>query len=219
MTARLIGITKPIVDGMTEPSQMLAYCARVSSTANQNNHATGPKLLRFLVKRKEWSPLEMVNLVIEIETERDIARQMLRHQFKFQEFSQRYASMFQKFTRRRARMQDHNDRQNSVETDAVHIQLGWSFGQWAVAFVCGSVYRVALRFGIAKEVARSVLPEGMTMSRMYVNGYLRNWIHFLEARCDKKTQKEHREVAFAIRAIIVEQFPDIADLIPGGEKV
>lgn len=217
MQARLIAITKPAIEGPNTPAELLAYCARVSSTANQDNHATGPKLLRFLVKRREWSPLEMVNLVIEIEVERDVARQILRHQFKFQEFSQRYASMFAGFTRRRARMQDHKDRQNSVETDALHIQLGWSIGQWAVAFVCGAVYRLALRCGIAKEVARSVLPEGMTMSRMYVNGYLRNWIHFLEARCDKKTQKEHREVAFAVRSIIVEQFPDIADLIPGGD--
>lgn len=216
MKARLIGITKPVADDLTTPAQMLAYCARVSSTANQNNHATGAKLLRFLINRREWSPLEMVNLVIEIEVERDIARQILRHQFKFQEFSQRYAAVVSGFTRRCARMQDHKDRQNSIDTDAVHIQLGWSFGQWLVASVCGAVYNTAIRFGVAKEVARSVLPEGMTMSRMYVNGYLRNWIHFLEARCDPKTQKEHREVAFAVRAIIVEQFPDIADLIPGG---
>ena len=218
MKARLIAITKPVIEGPNTPAELLAYCARVSSTANQDNHATGPKLLRFLVKRREWSPLEMVNLVIEIEVERDVARQILRHQFKFQEFSQRYASMFQRFTRRRARMQDHKDRQNSIETDALHIQLGWSFGQWAVATVCGLVYKTALRFGVAKEVARSVLPEGMTMSRMYVNGYLRNWMHFCEARCDAKTQKEHREVAFAVRKILVEQFPDIADLIPGDSK-
>lgn len=567
MKATLIAITKPVVNGLTTASELLAYCARVSSTANQNNHATGPKLLRFLVKRREWSPFEMVNLVIEIEVERDVARQILRHQFKFQEFcvsgstmvtfdtpaalargqrapfkrpisalydmqqkgralpskarvfdeetrtftnasikevfqtgikptfrvtlengrtiectkehkfltqegfvpledaiglrmigstavmskpetmiacngipsyqdvewmafekeraisngtglggiaeaagvtthtirkwlqkfglqftkrevssyttvwnkgvygykrgphsaetiqkmrnsakkgkdsnlwrggadrserlkiadwcnkhrsdflraadykctrcestkrlelhhmkpvaeypelsyessnievlcrechtkhhnlngdrkmwrersrghtltvhwskvrnveyvgeqmtydlemdhkshnfvgngivvhnSQRYAAIFSKFTRRRARMQDHKDRQNSIETDAIHIQLGWSFGQWAVATVCGLVYKTALQFGIAKEVARSVLPEGMTMSRMYVNGYLRNWMHFCEARCDAKTQKEHREVAFAVRKILVEQFPDIADLIPGESK-
>ena len=218
MKVRLIAKTMPVVDGINTSSELLAYCARVSSTANQNNHATGPKLLRFLVKRKEWSPLEMVNLVFEIEVERDIARQILRHQFKFQEFSQRYASMFQGFTRRKARLQDKKDRQNSIETDDVYIQLGWSFGQWAVASVCGFVYKTALRFGIAKEVARSVLPEGMTMSRMYVNGYLRNWMHFLDARCDNKTQKEHREVAFAIREVLVKEFPDIADLIPGGSK-
>ena len=218
MKVRLIAKTMPVVDGMDTAAQLLAYCARVSSTANQHNHANGPKLLRFLVKRREWSPLEMVNLVFEIEVERDIARQILRHQFKFQEFSQRYASMFQGFTRRRARLQDKKDRQNSIETNDVYIQLGWSFGQWAVATVCGFVYKTALRFGIAKEVARSVLPEGMTMSRMYVNGYLRNWMHFLEARCDSKTQKEHREVAFAIREVLVKEFPDIADLIPGGKK-
>lgn len=214
---RLIGITKPTVDDIDSPAQLLAYCARVSSTANQMNHSTGPKLLRFLVKRREWSPLEMVNLVIEVEVERDIARQMLRHQFKFQEFSQRYAAMLMPFTRRRARLQDHKDRQNSIDTDAVHVQVGWSIGQWAVATVCGIVYRGAIKIGIAKEVARSVLPEGMTMSRMYVNGYLRNWIHYCEARCDPKTQKEHREIAMQVRAILIEQFPDIADLIPGGE--
>lgn len=218
MKVRLIAKTMPVVEGMDTPAQLLAYCARVSSTANQHNHTTGPKLLRFLVQRREWSPLEMVNLVFEIEVERDIARQILRHQFKFQEFSQRYASMFQRFTRRRARLQDYKDRQNSIETDDVYIQLGWSLGQWAVATVCGVVYKTALRCGIAKEVARSVLPEGMTMSRMYVNGYLRNWMHFLEARCDNKTQKEHRDVAFAIREVLVKEFPDIADLIPGGKK-
>ena len=217
MKVSLLAITKPVRDGIDSPEQLLAYCARVSSTANQMNHASGPKLLRFLMKRKEWSPLEMVNLVMEIEVERDIARQILRHQFKFQEFSQRYARVLSRFTRRRARLQDHKDRQNSIETDALHIQLSWSVGQWLVATVCGLVYRAALRLGIAKEVARSVLPEGMTMSRMYVNGYLRNWIHFCEARCDGKTQKEHREVAFAVKAILEEQFPALKGLIASSE--
>lgn len=213
MKVSLLAITQPVRDGITSPEQLLAYCARVSSTANQMNHATGPKLLRFLIARREWSPLEMVNLVMEIEVERDIARQILRHQFKFQEFSQRYAAVVARFTRRRARMQDKRNRQNSIETDALHIQLSWSIGQWLVATMCGAVYRLALRMGIAKEVARSVLPEGMTMSRMYVNGYLRNWIHFCEARCDSKTQKEHREVAFAVRAILEEQFPSLKGII------
>ena len=127
--------------------------------------------------------------------------------------SQRYARVLSRFTRRRARLQDHRDRQNSIETDELYIQLSWSVGQWLVAAVCGLVYRGALHIGIAKEVARSVLPEGMTMSRMYVNGYLRNWIHFCEARCDGKTQKEHREVAFAVKAILEEQFPALRGLI------
>lgn len=213
MKVSLLAITKPVRDGIDTPEQLLAYCARVSSTANQMNHATGPRLLRSLIERKEWSPLEMVNLVIEVEVERDVARQMLRHQLRPQEFSQRYARVLRPFTRRRARLQDHKDRQNSIETDAVHIQLSWSIGQWLVATVCGLVYRAALRLGIAKEVARSVLPEGMTMSRMYMNGYLRNWIHYCEARCDSKTQKEHREVAFAIKAILEEQFPALRGLI------
>lgn len=213
MKVSLLAITKPVRDGIDTPEQLLAYCARVSSTANQMNHATGPRLLRFLIERGEWSPLEMVNLVIEVEVERDVARQMLRHQLRPQEFSQRYARVLRPFTRRRARLQDHRDRQNSIETDAVHIQLSWSIGQWLVATVCGLVYRAALRLGIAKEVARSVLPEGMTMSCMYMNGYLRNWIHYCEARCDSKTQKEHREVAFAIKAILEEQFPALRGLI------
>ncbi|OUJ16385.1 FAD-dependent thymidylate synthase [Acetobacter sp. DsW_063] len=220
MSARLIGITVPVVDGMTEPQQMLAYCARVSSTANQTNHATGPKLIRSLLTRKEWSPLEMVNLVIEIETTRDIARQILRHRsFSFQEFSQRYAVVDDEPTFREARLQDHGDRQNSIETDDEELQQGWLEMQARVNIATDDAYSWALENGIAKEVARAVLPEGMTASRLYMAGMLRSWLHYCELRCDKKTQKEHRAIAWQVRDILAEQFPDIADLLPNRATV
>lgn len=213
MKVTLEAMTKPVTDNCQTTSQLLAYFARVSSTANQKNHATGSKLLSYLIRNKEWSPLEMVNLVFYVETERDVARQMLRHSVRPQEFSFRYASLWAPLTRRRARLQDKKNRQNSIETDAIVLQLGWSFGQWAVAMVCQAVYALALKSGIAKEVARSVLPEGMTMSRMYLNGNVREWIHYCQARCDPKTQKEHRMVAAEIRKVLLQQFPDLASAL------
>lgn len=217
MTVRLIGITKPVIDDVPGPAELLAFCARVSSTANQLNHETGGKLLRSLVRRKEWSPLEMISLTMEIETTRDIARQILRHRsFSFQEFSQRYAAVVEPPVFREARLQDTADRQNSIEVDEADLSDWWKEQQrWASVYING-IYQAALDRGIAKEVARAVLPEGMTPSRLYMAGTLRSWIHYLDLRCDRKTQKEHRLIAEACRDIIVGQMPELADVI-GGE--
>lgn len=207
-SVRLIGLTQPVVDDIPGPNEMLAWCARVSSTANQDNHATGGKLLASLVRRKEWSPFEMVSLTMEIVTTRDIARQILRHRsFSFQEFSQRYAVVADAPVFREARLQDAKDRQNSLETDDEDIHGEWEEVQREVHERAHSGYQWALNQGIAKEVARTILPEGMTDSRLYMAGTLRSWIHYCELRCDRKTQKEHRLIAEACRGILIEQFP------------
>lgn len=214
MTVLLKAITKPVDDDIPSVSALLAYFARVSSTANQNNHETGGKLLRSLVKRKEWSPLEMVSLTVEINTTRDIARQILRHRsFSFQEFSQRYAKVEDEFIMREARLQDHKDRQNSYMTDDDKLIAWWNDQQESIASVIDATYNIALANGIAKEVARSILPEGMTPSKLYMAGTLRSWIHYCFLRCDPKTQKEHRLIAEQCRGILIEQFPDLSDVI------
>lgn len=216
MSVRLIGITKPIVDDVPDTAALLAYCARVSSTANQMNHETGPKLLRFLVKRKEWSPLEMVSLTMEIETTRDIARQILRHRsFSFQEFSQRYA-VAEDADFRECRLQDKKDRQNSIETNDDALRALWVGLQHEVNTTAQHAYLTALDKGIAKEVARALLPEGLTKSRLYMAGTLRSWLHYVYLRADRKTQKEHRLIAEKVRDILCEQFPDLADVIRDG---
>lgn len=184
MTVRLIGITRPVIDEVPGTAELLAYCARVSSTANQSKHETGGKLLRSLVNRQEWSPLEMVSLTIEIVTTRDIARQILRHRsFSFQEFSQRYAAVVEPPVLREARLQDHADRQNSIETDNHDLSEFWRLAQERASNYAQDVYQEALNAGIAKEVARAVLPEGMTPSRLYMAGTLRSWIHYCALRC------------------------------------
>lgn len=216
MSARLIAISRPVTDDIPGTPELLAYCARVSSTANQLNHETGGKLLRSLVKRQEWPPLEMVSLTIEIETTRDIARQMIRHvSFRFQEFSQRYAEVEDPPVFREARMQDHKDRQNSLATEDEDLGDWWEREQKWLAGKIRGVYKRALDRGIAKEVARAVLSEGMTTSRLFMAGTLRSWLHYCALRCDPKTQKEHRLIAEKCRAILIEQFPDIADVIRG----
>lgn len=217
MSARLVAISRPVIEEVPGTAELLAFCARVSSTANQLKHETGGKLLRSLVTRKEWSPLEMVSLTIEIETTRDIARQILRHRsFSFQEFSQRYAVVEEEPVYREARLQDLKDRQNSLAADDEGLTQDWLGLQRYAANVSRDVYKRALGLGIAKEVARAVLPEGMTLSRLYMAGTLRSWIHYCDLRCDPKTQKEHRLIAEACRRILVDQFPDLADVIGGG---
>lgn len=214
MTVRLIAISRPVIDDVPDTTALLAFCARVSSTANQNSHETGGKLLRSLVRRKEWSPFEMVSLTMEIVTTRDIARQILRHRsFSFQEFSQRYAAVDDDPIYREARMQHPTDRQMSVEDDRYGTE--WGIDQRHVWREAMAVYRTALEAGIAKEVARAVLPEGMTPSRMYMAGTLRSWIHYVDLRADQKTQKEHRLIAEQVRDVLVGEFPDLADLIRG----
>jgi thymidylate synthase (FAD) len=192
-----------------EAEEKVAYMARVSNPANQDNKATAPKLLRYLMNNKHWSPFEMVNVCMEIECTRDIARQILRHRsFSFQEFSQRYGEAVD-WEYSEARMQDEKNRQNSLPTQDRELQRWWDDQQRSLVAQARGVYGAALNNGIAKEVARKVLPEGLTMSRMYMNGTLRSWMHYVDIRCDAATQKEHREIADKCKAILTEQFPSI----------
>ena len=198
---------------------LVAYCARVSNPDNQNNKETSEKLVKYLMKHKHWSPLEMVSACLEIETTRDIARQIQRHRsFSFQEFSQRYADPTQdlEFEIREARLQDPKNRQNSVETDDVELQAMWEDKQRAVINTALDAYKFAVSNGIAKEQARAVLPEGNTLSRLYVNGTLRSWIHYIELRGANGTQKEHMEIAWAVADVISDIFP-LAEEFKGKE--
>lgn len=198
--ATVIAYTKPIDSSYgANITEFVAYCARVSNPANQWNHETAVNLLEYLKRNKHFSPLEMADIVIEIETTRDIARQVLRHRsFSFQEFSQRYAEASQFSEPREARLQDVKNRQNSIEIDDDRLKWDWEGVQEALMDKSIEAYQWALERGIAKEVARSVLPEGLTMSRLYMKGSLRSWIHYLEVRLDETTQKEHRDLALKI---------------------
>ena len=194
---------------------LIAFAARVSNPSNQNNKQTSDKLLKYLIKHKHWSPFEMVSACLEIETTRDIARQILRHRsFSFQEFSQRYADPTSDldFSLREARLQDTKNRQNSIETDDKRLQSDWDTLQHMVIEDAKAAYQWAISKGIAKEQARAVLPEGLTMSRMYMNGTLRSWIHYIELRTANGTQKEHMEVAEACATEITKIFPMLADI-------
>jgi len=196
--------------------EFVAYVARVSNPSNQMNTSTAPKLLKYLAKHKHWSPFEMVDIVMEIETTRDIARQILRHRsFSYQEFSQRYADPTKDlgFVTREARLQDQKNRQNSIETDNLNLQLKWHEMQTEVALGCEKVYKWAVENGIAKEQARAILPEGLTVSRMYMKGSLRSWIHYCQVRMDPSTQKEHREIAEMAWNEIVKIFPSLEGIL------
>lgn len=201
-------------DGMNLLEQV-AFAARVSNPTNQNNSETAEKLVRYLIKHQHWSPLEMVSVCLEIDTTRDIARQILRHRsFAFQEFSQRYADASQLgFELREARMQDTKNRQNSVETDNQALAAWWETYQKKVIEVATDAYKFALEKGIAKEQARAVLPEGITHSRLYMNGTLRSWIHYIQLRSGNGTQKEHKEIAMACANAIEPIFPMIKEYI------
>lgn len=200
-------------DFIATPTDLVAFCARVSNPNNQMNMETSEKLINYLIKYKHWSPFEMVNVCLEIETTRDIARQILRHRsFTFQEFSQRYASIDSldlKPQIREARLQDTKNRQNSVEVEDEVLQMLWQTRQESLWLHAIEEYKWALEKGIAKEVARAVLPEGLTLSRMYVNGTLRSWIHYIDIRSEQATQKEHREIAVACAKAISVIFPMI----------
>lgn len=215
MKVKLVSFTVPCIDELPLDSDVLdliAYCARVSNPSNQSNTDTSEKLINYLVKNKHWSPFEMADVTMEIETTRDIARQILRHRsFSFQEFSQRYADPTKELTfeTREARLQDTKNRQNSIETDDTVLQETWDKLQSDLVHQAMQTYTWAVGKGIAKEVARAVLPEGLTMSRMYMKGSIRSWIHYLEVRTDPSTQKEHREVAIACANAIAEIFPMI----------
>lgn len=223
MKVKLVGVTQPTLtlskstfpqyDGDTtmSPEQFIAYCARVSSS-NQDNPDTN-KLLSYMVRNRHWSPFEMVNVVMEIETTRDIARQILRHRsFSFQEFSQCYAAVSNMSEPREARLQDQKNRQNSIETEDDDLATQWDGVQWNVIQTAQSAYKWALDNGIAKEQARAVLPEGLTMSRMYMNGTLRSWMHYVDLRTGNGTQKEHREIAEACKEILMKELPFLGSL-------
>lgn len=213
MKVKLISYSKP-----TEEDQSLqdvvAYCARVSNPANQMNTETNERLIRYLIKHQHWSPLEMVSICLEIETTRDIARQILRHRsFSFQEFSQRYAIADLGFEPKEARLQDYKNRQNSLDTDNIQLQEDWKKQQENVTDAAQLAYKWAIDNGIAKEQARAVLPEGMTVSRMYMNGTLRSWVHYIQLRTEAGTQKEHRDVANACAIAIQPIFPMIMEFV------
>ena len=220
MNVRLISYSKPprMVQIMEQLDphgdnleELVAYCARVSNPSNQNNTTTSKKLLRYLSREKHWSPFEMVSACLEIETTRDIARQILRHRsFSFQEFSQRYADPTKDLdinNLRDARLQDNKNRQNSINTDDSELKLEWLKKQSEVISAAKNSYKWAIENGIAKEQARSVLPEGMTGSRLYMNGTLRSWMHYVELRSGNGTQKEHQEVAVECGKVLSEIFP------------
>ena len=214
-SVKVVAVSNPTIDGMGV-DEFIAYVARVSNPSNQMNTETAPKLLKYLAKHKHWSPFEMVSICMEIDTTRDIARQILRHRsFSFQEFSQRYADPTQDlgFVTREARLQDMKNRQNSVETDNGQLQQDWADYQSAVLDEARIAYTWAVQNGIAKEQARAVLPEGLTQSRMYMNGTLRSWIHYCELRMDNGTQKEHREVATMAWNEITKVFPSLTDVL------
>jgi thymidylate synthase (FAD) len=215
MNVSLIGITSPRIEGVYNAEELVAYAARVSNPANQNNSESAPKLLKYLMNNQHWSPLEMVHVLMEINTTRDIARQILRHRsFSFQEFSQRYAEASQLgFDIREARMQDAKNRQASLETDDKELRDEWEAKQKFLLRHIKDTYTWALTNGIAKEQCRAVLPEGMTHSRMYMSGTLRSWIHYCKIRTDKATQKEHREIAEQCKSILEKEFPSITGLL------
>ena len=214
MNAKLVSYSKPTEEfekeGLVDLQELIAFCAKVSNPAAQINNETSERLIKYLIKHQHWSPLEMVNCVLEIETTRDIARQMLRHRsFSFQEFSQRYANPVKdlEFITREARMQDPKNRQNSIETENTDILNEWISKQNEVIEIATNAYNWAIDSGIAKEQARSVLPEGNTVSRLYMNGTLRSWIHYIELRAANGTQKEHMEIAQACAEVINKIFP------------
>jgi len=202
-------MTVKLVWSTPNGEELIAYMARVSNPENQNNPETAPKLLKYLMKNKHWSPFEMVNVCMEIKCTRDIARQILRHRsFSFQEFSQRYAEALEWETGE-ARLQDNKNRQNSLPTQDRELERWWEDEQRKVVTQARFSYGAALNNGIAKEVARKLLPEGLTMSTMYMNGTLRSWMHYVDIRCDEATQKEHRVVAEQCRAILAKEFPSL----------
>ena len=214
MTVKLIAISKPTIEECSSAEELVAYCARVSNPANQNNHGTSAKLIRYLINNAHWSPLEMVHMTMEINTTRDIARQILRHRsFSFQEFSQRYADPTAAlgFVTREARLQDAKNRQNSIETDDADIESLWQSMQQMAIEDAQRQYTKAINMGIAKEQARALLPEGLTESRIYMAGSLRSWVHYCDLRRANGTQKEHRLIADACWCIVTEQFPMLGD--------
>lgn len=218
MKVTLVSYSQPSPElqaqGIKNAQELVAYCARVSNPSNQHNTDTSEKLIRYLVKHGHWSPLEMVSVCLEIETTRDIARQILRHRsFAFQEFSQRYAVADVEFETRDARLQDDTNRQNSVVTEDEGLKRHWEQQQQQVQAYARSAYQWALARGIAKEQARAVLPEGMTASRLYMQGTLRSWVHYIELRSGNGTQLEHQHIAEACATALEPIFPMIREFV------
>lgn len=230
-TVTLVGVTQPTVKhesalkaGEWEgygikrnltPDEFIAYCARVSNPGNQGNTETAPKLIKYLIRNEHWSPFEMVSVVMEIKTTRDIGRQILRHRsFSFQEFSQRYAQATEIIDNRQLRLQDAKNRQNSIDIDIGHpFETEWDDTQKKIAEIATESYRRALDNGIAKEQARALLPEGLTMSTMLMSGTLRSWIHYVKLRAANGTQKEHMDIAIKCRDILVKEFPSCEEYL------
>lgn len=215
-TVKLISISTPLnLGSVSNAEELVAYVARVSNPSNQSNTLTAGKLLKYLIKHKHWSPFEMVTLMMEIITTRDIARQILRHRsFSFQEFSQRYAEVIDLgFSTKEARLQDIKNRQASIDVTDEKLQLKWQEMQQQVIDTSKIAYEWALKNNIAKEQARAVLPEGLTKSRLYMSGTLRSWIHYCQLRSDAGTQKEHREVAIMALNELKPHFPSIMELV------
>lgn len=212
--AKLISHTKNVSENNNNLEEMVAYCTRVSNPSNQALNQNNAKLIKYLIDNKHWSPFEMVSICVEINTTRDIARQILRHRsLSFQEFSQRYAKANLGFDVKEARLQDKKNRQNSLEISDNHLQNQWEQIQRLLCYVIAKVYDWALSKGIAKEQARAILPEGNTMSRMYVNGTLRSWIHYIQTRSGNGSQKEHKQVAIECAKAIEPIFPLIKNFI------
>ena len=211
---KIVAITKPLVEGINTADEFIAYCARVSNPGNQHNTLTAPKLISYCIKKRHWSVFEQVSVTIEIETTRDIGRQILRHRsFSFQEFSQRYADPTKDlgFQFREARLQDPKNRQNSIATDDEFLKKTFLGDQKFIATYAKRTYEWAIENGIAKEQARALLPEGLILTRMYMAGTLRSWITYIHVRTEEGTQKEHMEIAEQIKAIIIEYFPSLKD--------
>ena len=224
MNVRLISYSKPPEEIYVGENiqELIAYCARVSNPSNQDNAETSERLLRYLIREKHWSPFEMVSACLEVTTTRDIARQLLRHRsFSFQEFSQRYADPTKDLSThlRKARLQDKKNRQNSIDTDDPDLQLEWYQQQAEVINIAKKAYGWALEKGIAKEQARAVLPEGIMDSRLYVNGTIRSWIHYVDLRSGNGTQKEHIEVAQQCALALKPIFPMIMEFCHGADKL
>jgi len=220
MNVKLISYSQPTrlmdSEGISDIQDLIAFCARVSNPANQYNTETSEKLLKYLAKHKHWSPFEMASACLEVETTRDIARQLIRHRsFSFQEFSQRYADPTEdlEFVTREARLQDPKNRQNSIATNDPRLYEKWNMRQMELIHNVKELYKWAIDNGIAKEQARAVLPEGLTVSRLYVNGTIRSWIHYIELRSANGTQKEHMELARACAAAIHHIFPLAKDYV------
>ena len=221
--AKIIAITKPLIEGVETAEEFIAYAARVSNPSNQMNHQTSAKLLKYCIDNRHWSVFEQVSVTMEINTTRDISHQIIRHRsFSFQEFSQRYADPTKdmQFVTREARLQDAKNRQNSIETDDVELERNWKFWQEETSRCAQVTYNRAIEQGIAKEQARAILPEGLTTTRLYMSGTLRSWIHYIDVRAEAGTQKEHRQVALAAQEEILKHFPSLREYwFPSESKV